>query len=75
MVIKDVVDSTGSLLIKDTNETFGRSTIGNVLVCSNDALNTSLSVVIFLNATPASEDLSKPIINLSISIATENDYL
>ena len=75
MVIKDVVDSTGSLLIKDTNETFGRSTIGNVLVCSNDALNTSLSVEIFLNATPASEDLSKPIINLSISIATENDYL
>ncbi|KAL5489018.1 hypothetical protein EMCRGX_G018060 [Ephydatia muelleri] len=72
MVIKDVVDSTGSLLIKDTNETFGRSTIGNVLVCSNDALNTSLSVVIFLNATPASEDLTNVPVPLPTTLSLSN---
>ena len=59
MAITQLVDSTGSLLIKDTNATFGRSTVGNVLVCSNEALNTSLSVVIFVNTTSASDNMTR----------------
>ena len=53
VTLNNSIDSTGSLLIKDTKQTFGSTAAGSCLSCSNDALHSSLTAMILFETYSA----------------------
>ena len=64
VTLNNSIDSTGSLLIKDTKQTFGSTAASSYLSCSNDALHTSLIAMILFETYSA---------NLSEYLITQKD--